>query len=243
MGPLIYVADAHLTREDPEVGVFVEFLRKAAPRASAVGILGDLFNLWFGNRKFALPHHRRVVEALEELRARGVRLFYVEGNRDFGILRTHLGRPFDEVAEGSQVEPFDGRRFWATHGDEINVDDRQYRTWKAFSKSRPVYGAFSLLPGSWGMKLGETLEQKLAGTNLRNKSSFPEDHCVNYGRQVLQAGCDGLIMGHFHDERIVPLGTREGKEVSAWILPAFRHTHRYLLIEEGAAPRFEPFSG
>ena len=241
MGPLIYVADAHLTRDDPEVEVFVRFLRETGPRAFSIGILGDLFNLWFGNRKFGLPHHRQVLDAMEELKAKGVRLFYVEGNRDFYLRRTHLGRPFDEVAVDFHVEAFGERRIWATHGDEINVDDRKYRLWKAFSKSAPVYRTFSLLPGSWGMRLGESLEKKLSGTNLGSKKTFPTGHCVTYGRRVLDEGCHALVMGHFHHERTVSLGERDGVPVLAYILPAFRHTHRYLIFEGESPPRFESF--
>jgi UDP-2,3-diacylglucosamine hydrolase len=243
MRPLIYVADAHLTGDDPEVDVFIAFLKGTGSRASAIGILGDLFNLWFGNRKFRLPHHTRIIEALEDLKSRGVRLFYVEGNRDFNLRRSHLGRPFDAIESDHHVETIGGWRVWATHGDAINADDRQYRAWKAFSKSAPVYGAFSLMPGSWGMSLAERLERKLSGTNIRNKSSFPEDHCRRYGRRVLDAGCHALVLGHFHEERTIPLGERDGRPVAAWILPAFRHTHRYLVFDGEGAPRFEGFPG
>lgn len=242
MGPLIYVADAHLTRDDPEVDVFVSFLERVGPSASALGILGDLFNLWFGYRKFGLPHHQRVVRALESLRDRGVRIFYVEGNRDFHLRRAHLGRPFHQVAEDHHVETFRGWRIWATHGDEINLEDRQYRMWKAVSKSAPVYGAFSLLPGSWGMKLGESLERRLSGTNLEHKGEFPLDHCRRYARRVMEQGCQALVLGHFHEERKIPLGEVNGREAAAYVLPAFRVTHRYLIFEGDDPPGFRGFS-
>ncbi|HXI03964.1 MAG TPA: UDP-2,3-diacylglucosamine diphosphatase [Candidatus Saccharimonadales bacterium] len=241
MRPLIFVADAHLTREDPEVDAFVSFIRSVGPGASAIGILGDLFNLWFGHRKFALPHHRRVLDALEDVRSRGVRLFYVEGNRDFHLKRTHLGRPFGEITETSLVEIHDGWRIHATHGDAINEDDRQYRLWKAFSKSAPVYGVFGLLPGRAGMRLGERLERKLSGTNIRNKSRFPMEHCVSYGRRALESGCDAVVMGHFHEERFVPLGGTESRPRGVWVLPAFRHSHRYLVFDGPGPPSFESF--
>jgi UDP-2,3-diacylglucosamine hydrolase len=243
MRPLVFVADAHLTCDDPEVDAFVSFLRDVGARASALGILGDLFNLWFGNPRFALPHHRPVLEALEDLRGSGVRIFYVEGNRDFHLGPSYLGRPFETVASGSHLESFAGWKIWATHGDEINMGDRQYRAWKTFSKSAPVYGAFSLLPGSWGMRLGESLERRLSGTNLENKARFPMEHCVSYARRVIDDGCHAVVMGHFHEERIVPMGDKEGRPLGVYVLPAFRHTHRYLVFEGEEPPRFTGWKG
>jgi len=241
MRPLVFVADAHLTRDDPEVEAFVRFLLRVGREASTVCILGDLFNIWFGSRKFALPHHLEVLRALGELKREGVRLLYVEGNRDFHLKRTHLGDPFDVVTEDRLVEPYAGRRLCAAHGDAINLEDRQYRAWKAFSKSTPVYGLFSLLPGSWGMALGETLERKLSGTNLKHKARFPMEHCLAYASEVFAQGSHALVLGHFHEERHIPCGERDGRPLSVFVLPAFRLGHRYLVVEGDAPPRFAGF--
>jgi UDP-2,3-diacylglucosamine hydrolase len=242
MGPLLFVADAHLTRDDPEVDAFVSFLRVEGRKAATLCILGDLFNIWLGKPKFALPHHLRVLDALEELRSAGVRLLYVEGNRDFHLRRTHLGRPFTAVTEDSLVETYAGRRFHLAHGDAINSDDRQYRAWKAISKSSPVYGAFSLLPARAGMRLGERLERTLAGTNLRNRARFPMEHCLAYARKVFEEGSDAHVLGHFHEEKHIAFGEGEGRPLGVYVMPAFRLGHRYLIVEGDAAPRFASFS-
>src|SRR5258706_690872 len=228
MGPLVFVADAHLTRDDPEVGAFVAFLRSGAKGASILCILGDLFNIWLGKPKFALPHHIEILEALEGLRRDGVRLLYIEGNRDFHLRRTHLGKPFDEVSEDPLTVAYAGRRFCAAHGDAINQEDRQYLAWKAFSKSTPVYGAFSLLPGSWGMALGESLERKLAGTNLKHKSRFPTEQCVGFAKKILEKGSEALVLGHFHEERRIAVDGEERSGRSVYVLPAWRLGHRCL---------------
>jgi UDP-2,3-diacylglucosamine hydrolase len=241
MKPLVFVADAHLTRDDPEVDTFVSFLRAVGPESSSIVILGDLFNLWLGRRRFSLPHHDKVLAALTDLKQLGVRLVYVEGNRDFHLRRNYLGDPFDAVAEDSTVESYQGWRVWATHGDAINLDDKPYKAWKAFSKSAPVYGAFSLLPGAWGMRLGERLERKLTGTNIKNKSRFPVEHCHAYAEQVFARGCHTLVMGHFHEELHLEMGEREGRPLGVFVLPAWRHGHRYLVLKGDGPPTFTGF--
>lgn len=242
MGPLVFVADAHLTRDDPEVDAFVSFLGTEGRRAATLCILGDLFNIWFGKSKFALHHHLKVLDALADLRARGVRLLYVEGNRDFHLRRTRAGDPFHEVTEDSLVVNHAGRRICAAHGDAINLEDRPYRAWKAFSKSAPVYGLFSLLPGAWGMSLGERLERNLSGTNLRHKARFPLQHCLAYAKKVFAEGSEALVLGHFHEERHIPWGSGDGRQLGVYVLPAWRLGHRHLVFEENAPPRFATFT-
>ena len=241
MKPLLFIADAHLTRDDPEVETICSFLRQVGSDASAIGILGDLFNIWLGEPKFALPHHARVLQVLEDLRREGVRLIYVEGNRDFHLRRAHLGRPFHDLAEDAIDVAHAGWRIRAVHGDSVNVDDRPYRAWKAFSKSGAIYGAFSLLPGAWGTSLGESLERRLSGTNIRHKAVFPREHCLALARRAFEAGCHALVMGHFHEERRILCGTGDGRPLGVYVLPAWRDSHRYLVFEEDVPPEFRSF--
>lgn len=236
--PLIYVADSHLTAADPEVDEFIRFLRAVGSSAGTLYILGDLFNIWFGEPKFRLPHQQRVLDALESLASSGVVLKFVEGNRDFSIRRNHLNAPFAEVAEESLIEQYGGRRILAAHGDEVNRDDRQYRLWKRVSKSFAVYGLFRLLPARWGLRLGERLERRLSGTNIRHKTYFPMEQCRHYAESLFGTTCDVIVLGHFHEEREMRLPTG-----TVYVLPTWRGHHRYLVFEGRNAGRFVDFAG
>ena len=234
--PLIYVADSHLTTDDPEMDSFLAFLDRVGRSAGTLYILGDLFNVWFGERRFRMPHQHRVLETLEDLARSGVALKFVEGNRDFSIRRNHLGSPFADVSSGSLLERYGGRRILAEHGDEVNRQDRQYLMWKRVSKSGPVYGLFRMLPGGWGVALGHRLERKLSGTNLKHKIAFPLEQCRLYAESLFGATCDTIVLGHFHEEREIrmPSGT-------VYVLPTWRGHHRYLLFEGTAPGRFVDF--
>jgi len=236
--PLAYVADTHFTSDDPEVDSFIRFLEAVGPTLGTLYHLGDLFNVWFGEPKFRMPHQARVLDAFARLASRGVTLKFVEGNRDFSVRRHHLGRPFADVSPSRLVESYAGHRVLAEHGDEVNTADRQYRLWKSVSKSAPVYGVFRLLPGRWGIRAGENLERRLSGTNLRHKASFPEDACRRWAGALLGRSCDSIVLGHFHEERRVELpgGT-------VYVLPTWRGHHRYLLFDGPGPPRFEDFRG
>lgn len=236
--PLLYVADSHLTENDPEVDAFIAFLSTAGASAGTVYILGDLFNVWFAEPKFRMPHQQRVLDALKTLAGRGVKVKFVEGNRDYSVRRNHSGDPFVEVAVDQLIEEHSGHRILAAHGDEVNRADCQYRLWKRFSRSFAVYGLFRLLPGSWGVRLGEKLERKLSGTNMRHKSRFPAEECAAWARSVFGKTCDTIVLGHFHEERRIdmPGGT-------VFVLPTWRGHHRYLAFGADGQGRFVDFTG
>lgn len=236
--PLFYVADSHLTENDPEVDAFIAFLATAGATAGTVYILGDLFNVWFAEPKFRMPHQQRVLDALKDLAGRGVKVKFVEGNRDYSVRRNHNGNPFEEVAEDQLIEEHSGHRILAAHGDEVNRADRQYRLWKRFSRSFAVYGLFRLLPGSWGVRLGEKLERKLSGTNMRHKSRFPAEECAKWAGSLFGKTCDTIVLGHFHEERRIdmPGGT-------IFVLPTWRGHHRYLAFGADGQGRFVDFTG
>ncbi|MFQ5700899.1 MAG: UDP-2,3-diacylglucosamine diphosphatase [Acidobacteriota bacterium] len=235
--PLIYVADSHLTSDDPEVDIFIDFLLAVGSTAGTLCILGDLFNVWFGERKFRMPHQDRVLSALSDLAQQGVVLKFVEGNRDFSIRRNHLGAPFTDVGLDCVVDEYGGRRIIGAHGDEVNRKDHQYLFLKKVSRNPAIYGLLRLLPGRWGIKVGESLERKLSGTNLRHKREFPLEECREYCEDMLAKMGDTIVLGHFHEQREV---TFAGGKM--FILPAWRDSHRYLLFEGNQDPRFVEFS-
>ena len=237
MPATLLFSDVHLSPARPAIrDILIGLLHGDARRAAAVYILGDLFNVWFAEPKFRMPHQERVLGELGSLAAAGVVVKFVEGNRDYSVRRNCLGRPFAEVSSTRLTEVYGSRRVVSEHGDEINRADRQYRMWKRFSRSFAVYGLFRLLPGRRGIGIGESLERTLSGTNMRNKSYFPAELCRAYAEDLFRQGGDALILGHFHEERILPVAGG-----TVYVMPTWRGHHRYLCFEGEAPPRFVQF--
>ena len=236
-GPIALLGDAHLREGDPEVEAFVAFL-DALPRDLALlGILGDLFSVWVGRRELLRPHHERVVEALHRTARRGVRLLYVEGNHDFYLRALYAGDPFEAFDERQIDLRLGGKRVHLAHGDLVNRHDRQYRAWRALSKSRPGFALFNLIPRRRRIALLDRLERSMAGTNLAFKNGFPMAECLADARPRLRDGVDAIVFGHFHEERriVIEEGTTRG---AVYVLPAWRDGHRYLRIAPEGEPGF-----
>lgn len=242
MSSILLLGDAHLHEGDPEVGSFLRFLKSLPSRTSALYLLGDLFDLWIGAPAFLSSCHARVVEALRELRASGIPLTYVEGNRDYHLGRIFSPDPFAEVAgEGTDVA-YGARRIHLAHGDLVNREDRPYRTWRRIAKGPLLLAALCMLPSGTARSLASTLERRIAKTNQRHRARFPEEECRRFALEQLGRGNDTLVLGHFHQETRREYRGPEGT-IEVYVLPAWREGRRSLRIHEDGRAAFEEFSG
>ncbi|RMG45095.1 MAG: hypothetical protein D6718_08475 [Acidobacteria bacterium] len=231
---LVVVADAHVGPDDPELAPFLEFLAARAGDTDRLVLLGDIFSLWLGEEKFTLPHHRAVLDACAALRAGGVRVTFIEGNREFsaGVWR---GRAFDEVAESVSAAPWAGRRWLLAHGDLIDPADRRGHAFRALIRSRGVRRAFALLPARAGLAAGARIERALRHRNLPRKTDVPPSRLRDYAARIAARGYDAAVIGHLHVEMTV----RDGPGAELFVLPDWRSTHRYLRIPRSGEARFE----
>jgi UDP-2,3-diacylglucosamine hydrolase len=242
MSSILLLGDAHLHEGDPELGFFLRFLKSLPSRTSALYLLGDLFDLWIGAEEFLSASHSRVVEALRELRACGVPLTYVEGNRDYHLGRVFRPDPFQEVAgEGTDVA-FGSRRIHLAHGDLVNRADRPYRLWRRIAKGPLLLAALRLLPSGTARALARALERGIARTNQRHRARFPEEECRRFALEQLQRGNDTLVLGHFHEEARREYRGPQGT-IEVYVLPAWRDGRRSLRIFEDGRAAFEGFGG
>lgn len=215
-GRVAIVADAHLGGPGGAAAPLVEQLRRLpAEGCERLLLLGDLFQIWIGNRRYETPDIALVTETLVALREAGLRVDYVEGNRDFFLAGSPYDRAFDLV--GSEVAfEAGGVRYLAVHGDGLDRRDRKYRFWRSVSKSRPSRLAASLMPRRFAQRLVFGTERRLSRTNLEHKRAIPEEVLRAYGRRRLAEGHDVLLLGHFHEARTLTVPEGEVRLLDAW---------------------------
>lgn len=211
------IADAHLGGPGGEAGPMLAQLAELPRRGCRrLVLLGDMFHVWVGSRRFETPEIRAVVPALRELRESGVALDYVEGNRDFFLAGSPYASLFDrldtEVAFAAR-----GRRYLAVHGDGLNDRDRPYLFWRWLSKSLPVrFLTLNPLTGVLARRAMGSTERRLAKTNFKHKARIPEEALVRYGERRLAEGHDVLVLGHFHEPRTWRVAGGEIRLLDAW---------------------------
>lgn len=104
---------------------FFDLLDRCGDPVDALYILGDLFEMWIGDDDDT-PFHRDVIQALRHTTDRGVKIYFMYGNRDFLIGKKFL------TATGCVLLPDEYRiQLYGTpvllmHGDTLCTRDLAY---------------------------------------------------------------------------------------------------------------------
>ncbi len=210
------IADSHLGGPGGDGDQFIEQIRALPGQGCKhLILLGDIFHVWVGSRKFETPEVRKVVPELRRLREQGVRVDYVEGNRDFFLIGSPYADAFDQIALEVSFE-IDGRRHLCVHGDGLNDRDRQYLFWRWLSKSAPIRLLILGLPSGLAQKLVRSTEEKLAKTNFKHRRRIPEEPIRKYAERRLAEGYDSLSLGHFHEPHEWSVAGGKVRCLDAW---------------------------
>jgi len=236
----IFLADAHLNQDDIHSRNFLALADRAAAEKVPLFLLGDVFDLWFGNPALTFAFQKPIIEGLRRLRGEGLRICYVEGNRDFYLKRDHEGTTFDVVSEGEMHAAVGEKRLFLSHGDTVNRADFVYRFWKRISKSRFANEAVAHLPPSVILPMADWIERNFKRSNRRYRGSFPERECREYAMRLFREGVDFLILGHFHQERLNRFSNEEATKIVA-VLPSWKDQWRYFYLTAEGGYGFRGF--
>ena len=210
------IADAHLGGPGGSAGPLLDQL-EALPSQGCdrLILMGDLFQAWIGSPRFETPDIAAVVARLRDLRKQGLRIDYVEGNRDFFLKDSPYADAFDSVVLEVAFEA-GGTRYLAVHGDGLNDRDRQYLFWRWLSKSPPVRFAVLHTPQALAHRMVRSTEQRLSQTNFKHKANVPEEPIRRYAERRFAEGHDVLLLGHFHEPRVWTVQGGEVRLLDAW---------------------------
>src|SRR3954467_1098395 len=187
------VADAHLSGPGGPAGPLIEQLQALPGQGCRrLVLMGDLFQAWVGFESFETADVRAVVAALRDLRRQGVRIDYVEGNRDFFLAGGPYADAFDRIALETSFEAA-GVRYLAVHGDGLNDQDWKYRFWRWLSKSPAVRLAVRAIPRALANRLVHATERRPSHTNSKPRAALPEAPIRAYAERRLAEGHDVLL--------------------------------------------------
>src|SRR6266545_909504 len=147
MRPALFVSDLHLAPSRPALVAALRALCAGPAReASALYVLGDLFDAWVGDDQLREPLASEVAASLRGVADAGVPVAIMRGNRDL-----LLGERFAQAA-GARLLPeqividIAGTPTLLLHGDELCIDDHAYQRFRAWSHDPSRQRRFLALP-------------------------------------------------------------------------------------------------
>lgn len=199
MNPVLFISDLHLSEDRPEINrLFFEFLQVRATRASALYILGDLFEYWAGDDDCDEPFNKSVIDALARLSGSSVAVSFMHGNRDFlagAVFAQRAGLTI--ISDPTPVSLF-GVPTLLSHGDTLCTDDHEYMMfreqvrsvqWAADFLAKPLRERKAIIGGL----------RRQSEDEKRSKASSIMDVNTDAVEALLRAsGYPRLIHGHTH---------------------------------------------
>ncbi|CAA9890906.1 UDP-2,3-diacylglucosamine pyrophosphatase [Candidatus Methylobacter favarea] len=235
---ILFISDLHISLEKPDITRrFLSFLENRAAKASAVYILGDLFDAWVGDDDPTPPTHK-IRKQLKRLTGSGTKVYLQQGNRDF-----LLGNKFCEDTGVILIDEFVvidlcGVPTLLTHGDLLCTDDLLYQAFRARSHtpewknqvlSKPLL--LRLLAARWYRfrsyfhKRNKTLE--IMDVNQDSVVKVMRDH-----------NCLRLIHGHTHRPALHHFEIN-GQPVQRFVLAAWSKERAEILCWNSAGHSIE----
>jgi UDP-2,3-diacylglucosamine hydrolase len=215
------VSDAHLGAPFSDAldweRSLLSFLRWLPGRASALFILGDLFDFWIEYRYAIRPDYFTTVHELKNLVDRGIQVHYFAGNHDFA-LGPFLSRTIGiTVYPGHEDLVLQGKKIHFYHGDGILRRDKGYRILKRLLRNPLNQALYKTLHPSIGIPLGSFC----SGTSrICTKDRLTDDMLSEYRASAhsrLLSGSDIVFYAHTHHPELLTWGEKTYCNSGAWM--------------------------
>ena len=208
--PALFISDLHLSPERPAITrAFLVFLQQRATQASALYILGDLFETWIGDDDPA-ELSVEIQVALRNLTEAGVPLFVQVGNRDF-LLGSSFARATGATILADQhiIAHYDHRAL-VMHGDSLCTDDLAYQRFRRYARNPLLQFCFKRLSLARRQKLAADLRRKSAAANSNKASAIMDVNGEAVDNIMAKHKVTTLIHGHTHrpDRHQIAIGER-----------------------------------
>jgi UDP-2,3-diacylglucosamine hydrolase len=199
----LFVSDLHLHGARPSItGLFLQFLRDEAAHAEALYILGDLFEAWLGDdADDAVAVEVR--EALARLRAGGVPVFLMRGNRDFLFGPRLAAETGVRLLPDPCVVQLYGEPTLLMHGDLLCSDDRAYLAFRAQVRDPAWQQSFLAMPlaerAAFAARARAASSERQAGLVEQGElETITDASATTVEATMARYGVRRMIHGHTH---------------------------------------------
>jgi UDP-2,3-diacylglucosamine hydrolase len=211
MKNIYFLSDAHLgsraiDHSRTHERRLVNFLDSIKHKASAVYLLGDMFDFWYEFKLVVPKGYTRFLGKLSELTDMGVEVHFFTGNHDIWC-GDYLTQECGVIIHREPVTvELLGHLFYLAHGDGLGDPDMKFKMLRAMFHSHTLQRMFSAIHPRWSVELGLSWAKhsRLKRVDGHEPQYMGEDkeHLVLYSKEYLKLHpeINYFIYGHRHIE-------------------------------------------
>ncbi|MGE5424766.1 MAG: UDP-2,3-diacylglucosamine diphosphatase, partial [Syntrophothermus sp.] len=201
--------DSSLKREKR----FIDWLDMVSGDASAIYLMGDLFDFWFEYKKAVPRGYVRLLGKLAELADAGIAMHLFRGNHDmwaFDYLEKEIGF---QLHRDPEIRQLGNKIFYLAHGDGLGPGDHGYKLIKKIFQMPFNQWLFRQLHPDVGIRMGLYWSGKSRYANELKENGLHEDteivnsRLIVHSRTVLEKHpeINYFVYGHWHVPLDIPL--------------------------------------
>ena len=200
MQPLLFLSDLHLHASRPQIiELFLRFLKTEAATASAVYILGDLFEFWVGDDSDTYPE---VISALRSATQNGTTIYFMRGNRDFLVGKQFAQETGCSILKEPATLQIENQTILLMHGDTLCTDDTEYQSFRRKVRSNKWQANVMSMALPERMDYFQSLREESQKSTRQIPSHIMDVNQQTVEEQMIKANTKLLIHGHTHRQAI-----------------------------------------
>lgn len=227
----LFTADIHLHPDDshPINQAFYQFLEDEVPKADALYILGDLFEMWVGD-DIGIEAYATVIGIFKKLTDNGTPIYMLYGNRDFLMRRKFWQASGIQILKEPTIVTLYNQTLLLLHGDALCTDDKAFQRMRNILRNPIIMWLFLRLPKKKRLQIGDSMRRS-SQQHTRQKSDTIMDVNPEAIQQLLHQypQCDHLIHGHTHRPAHHPLIINH-QQKHRWVLSDWRPQTQVLKV-------------
>ncbi|WP_426360160.1 UDP-2,3-diacylglucosamine diphosphatase [Pseudocolwellia sp. HL-MZ19] len=193
-----FIADLHLAENRPDItACFLAFMKNDAIKAEKLYILGDLFEVWFGD-DYKTELTEAVINAVKTLNSSGTKVYFIHGNRDF-LLGDHYAKQADMILlpEKQLIELYD-EKVLLMHGDTLCTRDVDYQKFRKKSRSWWWQSFMTNLPLWLRKRIADNYREKSKQAQQNKSHDIMDVTESEVIKDLEEYNCQLMIHGHTH---------------------------------------------
>ena len=199
-----FASDLHLGLPDYESSLvrekrFVKWLDEIKQDATALYLLGDVFDFWHEWKRAAPQGFTRFLGKLGEISDSGIPIHLFTGNHDIWIYNYLPKEIGATLHRGDFKTNILGKKFFLSHGDGLGPGDKGYKLLKLVFTNKVLQWMFKRLHPDFSLWIGQKWS-----TNRRMVTRKPvffgeKEWLIQYSKEILKnEHFDYFVYGHRH---------------------------------------------
>jgi UDP-2,3-diacylglucosamine hydrolase len=203
---IYFASDLHLGAPNKELSLerekqFVCWLDHIKQDATALYLLGDVFDFWFEYKKAVPKGYIRLLGKLAEMSDSGIPIHFFTGNHDMWVF-DYLEKEINlKIYRGPMELKLDQKTFYIGHGDGLGPKDNGYKLIKKVFSNKLCQWLFARIHPNLGISIAEFWSKKSRLANGQKDETFHGDNewLSQFCKEKLKtSSIDYFVFGHRH---------------------------------------------